>query len=428
MYVDAGRAVAKRLRRVALVSCTMAAALLVGLSSASAQDVLEFDTQTFRPAAGPHSIYTLELSETLGHLAPTGSLYLNYASQPLVRETFVGGEPEPVIDQQLAMHLMAGVGLFDIAQLDLEIPVYFVNDGEFGDNDIEGGVVGDMAIRPKVEILPRDEFAVGLAGGLDVVLPTGREQALVGAKSAQVAPRVFVDYEIENVVLVSNLGVRIQEDITARNVQLGDRLEYGFGAEASFMKGLLLVGGELFGHTRLGGPFSNADESPLEAVLGATVVTDTGFSVLAGAGGGLVGGVGAPKFRSFVGLRYAFAADEEQSAEPSDTDEDGVPDHLDRCPEEPGPSENDGCPVEDRKRVTPPDDDEQPEADSDSEASDGPRPASERKERQPQPEDAGEEDQSDEADDADQAEEADEDGPRPASERKERQPQPDADD
>lgn len=338
-------------------------------AGAFAQDGLQLDVQTFRPAVGPYSIYTVETSPTLGHLEPTGSIFLNYASEPLVLEPDAGGEDIAVVDQQLAMHVLAGVGFFDIAQLDLEFPVYFVNDSNFSDT-VEGGVIGDMTIRPKVTILSHDKFPVGLAGVVDLTLPTGREESLVGDSSVEVAPKAVVDYRWDKYTFAANLGVRIQEDRAVRNIDVGDNFEYGLGAEAEFLNGLLRVGGELYGRTTFS-DFFGEDVSPLEGILGAKVVTRSGFAVMAGAGGGIVGGVGAPEFRTFLGLRYAYMetdADkdgvrdvEDQCAgevedidgfedadgcPDPDNDEDGVPDLEDRCPQAKGPADNDGCPVD----------------------------------------------------------------------------------
>ncbi|WP_168210496.1 OmpA family protein [Persicimonas caeni] len=338
-------------------------------AGAAAQDGLQLDVQTFRPAVGPYSIYTVETSPTLGHLEPTGSVFLNYSSEPLVLEPDAGGENVAIIDQQLAMHVLAGVGFFDIAQLDLEVPIYFVNDSEFSDN-VEGGVIGDMALRPKVMILSREKFPVGVTGLVDVTLPTGRQESLVGDSSVEVAPGAVVDYRWENVLVAANLGVRIQEDRSVRNIEIGERFEYGLGAEAEFLNGLLLVGGELYGRTEFGDFFGD-DVTPLEGLLGAKVVTRSGFSVMAGAGGGIVGGVGAPEFRGFLGLRYAYMeTDSDQDGvrdvedkcrgeaedidgfedadgcPDPDNDEDGVADIEDQCPQTPGPADNNGCPVE----------------------------------------------------------------------------------
>src|SRR5690554_1438436 len=320
----------------------------------SAQENLEFDAQTFRPAAGPYSIFTQDTSEVLKNLEASGAVILNYASRPLVLERPGDQDDIALLDQQLAMHVVAGIGFFDIMQLDLGLPVYFINDSAVSDTEIQGGVVGDLSLTPKFTLLSRDTLPVGLGIRANVTLPTGREQALVGAGTLSVAPALIVDTQIANVVLTTNLGVRIQEDRPVRNLNAGDRFEYGAGAEASFLSGLLKVGGELYGSTQLGEFFADKREAPLEGILGAKIVSDTGFSVFGGAGGGLVSGVGAPQFRAFLGLRYAFV--EREEAPEGDRDEDGIVDSRDECPDEPGPVSNNGCPVMDTDGDGVPDD------------------------------------------------------------------------
>ncbi len=318
-------------------------ALMVGVlvsTGAFAQDEPQFDLQLFHPAVGPYSIFSVETSPVLGHLEPTGALVLNYGSRPLVLQPAGGGADQGYVDQQLAMHLMAGVGILNRGEIDMEVPVYLVDDSDFKDTSIQNGVVGDVAIRPKVLILSHDNYPVGLSGALDMTFPTGRQEALVGSNSVTVAPKVIADYQYQNVTFAANLGLRILQDTTVRNVKVGDRFEYGVGAEATLLKGLLRLDGELYGHALVSSPFGSKAESPMEGLLGAKVITRRGFSIFAGAGGGLVGGLGATEFRGFVGLRYA---DLQQ-----DIDKDGIRDTDDKCPEEAedldGFQDEDGCP------------------------------------------------------------------------------------
>src|SRR5690554_5821508 len=340
-------------RRMLAGALSLVAAMALSVD-VSAQENLEFDAQTFRPAAGPYSIFTQDTSEVLKNLEASGAVILNYASRPLVLERPGDQDDIALLDQQLAMHVVAGIGFFDIMQLDLGLPVYFINESAVSNTEIQGGVVGDLSLTPKFTLLSRDTLPVGLGIRANVTLPTGREQALVGAGTLSVAPALIVDTQIANVVLTTNLGVRILEDRPVRNLNAGDRFKYGAGAEASFLSGLLKVGGELYGSTQLGEFFADKREAPLEGILGAKIVSDTGFSVFGGAGGGLVSGVGAPEFRAFLGLRYAFV--EREEAPEGDRDEDGIVDSRDECPDEPGPVSNNGCPVMDTDGDGVPDD------------------------------------------------------------------------
>jgi outer membrane protein OmpA-like peptidoglycan-associated protein len=356
---------------VILVGAACAGILALPQSADAQQDpnVIELDAQNFRPAVGPYSIFKLETADTLDHLQPTGGLMLNYASEPLVLEPDEGPS-NSVIDQQLAMHVYAGIGLIDRIQLDLELPVYFVNDGVFGEQTIEGSRLGDLSFRPKVNILSSEDDPVGLGAQLDLTLPTGDAESFVGYPGVQFTPSVIADVQFANIIVATNIGVKIRQNQDIRNLALGERLEYGLGAEAEFVDGLLRIGGELNGATELRNPFGEINESPLEGLLGAKIVTPSGFRVIGGAGGGFIGGYGSPEFRAFLGLSYAntqsdsdddgidddeddcpetaedYDGFEDQDGCPDeDNDEDGIKDVNDKCPNQKGPEDNDGCPV-----------------------------------------------------------------------------------
>jgi outer membrane protein OmpA-like peptidoglycan-associated protein len=88
--------------------------------------------------------------------------------------------------------------------------------------------------------------------------------------------------------------------------------------------------------------------APLSARAGVRARVWRNLAVDVGAGTGLAwfgdAGYGREAFRLFAGLRWERAA---VQGVPGDRDGDGVPDERDRCPEEPGPAELDGCPDRD---------------------------------------------------------------------------------
>src|SRR5262249_20311502 len=99
------------------------------------------------------------------------------------------------------------------------------------------------------------------------------------------------------------------------------------------------VRAEVAGATYAQRPFSSSKQSPVEALVGVERRIG-GFSVLAAAGPGLVDGYGSPLVRAVLGLSWSNA--------PRDADGDGIPDDVDRCPNDPedkdGWEDEDGCP------------------------------------------------------------------------------------
>ncbi len=319
----------------------LAALAVMGLSQGSVfAQANEYDARVFRPAVGPHNIFMLEGADSLEHLQVTGGLLVDYASQPLVLK--FGDTSKAIVDQQLAAHVLVGFGLFDRLQLDLALPIYLVNDGRFEGEDIRGATVGDLNFRAKYGFLSSMTGPVGLGLGVEVGVPTGDSKAFVGAGSVTVTPRLLVDTRFSTPIgttkLMANVGARWLDDRRVHDADLGAQLVYGAGAEVEVVENVLSLGAEVFGGSQFDAFFENAAASPLELMMGAKISTADGFTITAGAGGGLIGGYGTPDFRAIVGLMYTLPMDEPvEEVEPL-------------CPDVPadfeGVLDEDGCPVE----------------------------------------------------------------------------------
>ncbi|MBA2664955.1 MAG: OmpA family protein [Bradymonadaceae bacterium] len=325
----------------------LGAAALVATSlsptPAWAQDA-GFDARNFRPGAGPHQVFVTEAADTLEHLQVAGGVIIDYASQPLVLR-FADDSQRAVIDQQLAAHLLMGLGLFDMLQVDLAMPIYLVNDGAFGGQDIRGATVGDLMLRTKVGFLSSLDGPIGLGAMLNVSVPTGDRSAFVGAAGPSITPMLIADTRFSTPMgatkLTANVGAQLLSESTVHAASVGSQLTFGLGAEVAIIDDLLSLGAEIYGGSQFNNFFATAAASPLEGVLGAKIHTGDGFTILAGSGGGLIGGYGTPDFRAFVGLSYAQPIAEIVEDEPVE---------LSPCPDAPadydGPVDEDGCPVE----------------------------------------------------------------------------------
>lgn len=349
---------------LAVPAALLTVATLMGLSQpASAQQAI--DIQNFRPALGPNAIYSVEGADTLDHMMPAAAVMLNYASQPLLMSVTQNGRTRsvPVVDQQLNLNLMMGLGLFDWLQLDLAIPLYPVNDGDttelFGTPDGRefGGMrAGDLALRLKGTLLssqaPGKRF--GLALGLEGRLPTGSPETFVGDPNPTLTPKLIADLNLGSVFIAANVGSTLRSAQELQNVSFGTELNYGLGVQWSIMQDLVALGAEVFGKTQLAGQDDGAIDfqgSPLEFLLGVKLHTPSGFSVTTGAGSAILDGYGAPEFRAIIGVSYVDKPQQEQIEAPKDTDNDGLADDRDACPDQPedmdGFQDEDGCPEDD---------------------------------------------------------------------------------
>jgi hypothetical protein len=86
-------------------------------------------------------------------------------------------------------------------------------------------------------------------------------------------------------------------------------------------------------------------EAPTELDVGFSYRWRVDLHAFLAGGIGLGDGYGTPLGRVLIGFRYtAPAPKRELTWAEADADHDGVLNQVDRCPNEPGPVENDGCP------------------------------------------------------------------------------------
>lgn len=323
-------------------SSLVLASSLVCSSNVRAQN---FDTQTFQPAHGPHGAFSTEGSGVLEHGTVGAGGLFNYSSRPIVVLEDDPNEPGetveyPVVDQQLAFHAMAAVGVADWFQLGLDVPIYLISEGDLPEpfNEL---APGDLRLRTRGRVFgPGWDDGIGLAIALDATAPTGNGDVYVGADGVTVAPRLILDLRYEALWVALNQGFLFRPTETfGENASIGNAVTFGVAAELEVMRGMLLVTADVFGRTPLDDIAEQVD-TPVEALLGAKLVTTASVTVLAAAGSGIVGGVGAPDFRMLFGIAYA--------PRESDFDDDGIPNRDDRCPEEPEDldqyEDEDGCP------------------------------------------------------------------------------------
>ncbi|MFB6264053.1 MAG: sugar transferase, partial [Bradymonadaceae bacterium] len=208
-------------RERTLVGLLVAALLVLsGGPAAAQQQTTESDIQNFKPIAGPNGIVTVEGTDPLGHLQLGGGLYLDYVNEPVVEG--VNDNQTAVVDTQVVADALVGIGLFDIGQLDIHVPLYFANQGQFGAADFGGVAVGNIAVSAKGRILDGESFPVGLGLQLDTYIPTDPDSPFISDDKAGAAATVLVDKRIGRTYLGGNLGFRFRPNGNLRNLEFGD--------------------------------------------------------------------------------------------------------------------------------------------------------------------------------------------------------------
>ncbi len=296
------------------------------------------DVQNFSPTPSPFGVFTVDSAQGSANLQVSGGLLLNFAKDPLVVVP-LGGDPVPIVEQQLAANALFALGFFDIIELGLDLPIYFVNTAQVNDAAIEGATIGDLIIRPKFTLLNPAEAALGLALYAHVGVPTGDTAAFTSSGDFSFRPGLIIDTKVDKLLLAANVGANLQGERQFGNLQVGNELTFGVGAQYEVVDSFLLLGGEVFGSTTFDDLFKE-EETPLEGIIGLKLRTSSGLNFELGGGGGLIAGYGSPAFRVFGGVRYANFDD--------DWDDDGILNGSDTCPRDPEDrdlfEDEDGCP------------------------------------------------------------------------------------
>ena len=333
------------------------AACCVGSRSAQAQGVR---LDQVRPAASAEDGFTLGRPQTPGAGRFNMALYLDYAHDPLVYETTVGGSTTrqaAVVQSLLNVELTAalGIGARALVFAGLETTAYMHGEDDPLGPSADGTRLGDPWLGARYRLLGDDDAPLSIALQAAVTLPLARaadsQQNFAGERSVSVLPALLAELAIGRLKLIANFGARLRaQRASFDEAGVGQELTYGLGALLPIGSGKVTAHAELFGSTDAKRFFKRFN-SPLLSLLGVKWrFTDPWLAGVSG-GPGLSPGYGSPTFQILALLAYSPAKPEPQPAAPeppSDRDHDGLLDEFDRCPDAPEDrdafEDEDGCP------------------------------------------------------------------------------------
>ncbi|WP_324291577.1 adventurous gliding motility protein AgmC [Corallococcus sp. BB11-1] len=376
-FRKAGQLLARAGGAVAMfVAALFAAPAALAQAGAVSQAI---DVQQYKPGPGVSDVLGMHGAKVQRHLGWNVGLSVNYADKPL--NFFDPRKDEYVtslVKSQVGVDLMGAVGFLDRFEIGVVLPITIQGsenspavDPSFA-NGVSGGGIGDLRFIPKARLLEGEDYGLSLA--VPVSLPTGGASDFLGGSGVSVNPRLVAEYGRRFRVL-ANLGVDLRKSQQLRNLNTGNALAYGLGAEVPFELGKvpLAVAATLTG--ALGFKQQDEEEIPLELLAALKYRAKSGLAAHVGAGPGLTHGYGTPTFRVLAGLAYSTPErapaprpvcpegpedfdgfqDADGCADP-DNDKDGIPDTADKCPNEPETvneyEDADGCP--DTKPAPPP--------------------------------------------------------------------------
>ena len=314
---------------------------------------VELSADTFRPALDASGVLDVESGALSPHLGADVGLFTGYLLNPLVlRQSTDKGLQNvgALVAHRWNAHVVGSLGLFDWVQLGIDLPLVLLQGGEGLDAAQVGNIanqqlavagLGDLRLRPKIRILRRQDFGVDLAFMPTVVVPSHFPMGgYLGDAGFGIAPELAISTELGGLVLASNVAALMRDDTTTNQLGISHELVFR-GAIAYLFESInLRTDLSVRTSTSLLRPYSQAGQSPLEAIAGIRWEALQGLYLQSGVGIGLITGPGTPDARAFVGLRYAPRV--------RDSDGDGITDNEDACTDAPEDIDNfqdtDGCP------------------------------------------------------------------------------------
>ncbi len=365
---------------VATVAGAAALAPSVAAQDAAIED--EFSVQRFNPAPGPRNYFTTRGARVDGDMAWSAGLFANYAYKPFVVVSCISetncddpsaSRPQDVavVENLVAADLMGSLTVKPRIQIGLRLPVAFADGQGISENGgssregLSGVGLGDAELEGKFRLYGevKDPFVLGAAAF--VTGPFGTltsEGNYIGDSTPSAGVRGIFDGEQGPFSFGGNLAGVFRGSGRVGSTEIGPEFRYNVAAGFRVSPVFRLVA-EGFGGTK----FSSKNGTNSLEVDGGFQVTPLGspITITAGAGTGLIEGVGVPAFRGFLGVVYV--------RESGDVDNDGIDDAQDQCPTEPedkdGYEDGDGCPDVDNDQDTIPDASDK--CPSESEDSDG---------------------------------------------------------
>jgi OmpA-OmpF porin, OOP family len=314
---------------------------------------------------------------------------LGYSHNPLRSDT-VASDPrvqsniDNPVEGQFITYLSAGTEIANRLSVNLMIPITAY---QITGNDPSGQSVGtggisdthvalhDIRLDGRVRSWETDNHLLKVGGGAAVWIPTGNTDAFAGDGQATGYLYGAAEFNFGKFFLAGNLGpqFRPERSIGGSNgaLFLASEIRYSGGLYLPLRDGRVRLGGELWGTTGLTesaghSTFMTLRNTDFEWLAQVRYVLDERSRWYAEGGFGtrLAAGYGAPDFRMLIGIgHYITLLDFESKSPPRklhtytptvddydrDSDGDGYPDSIDKCPQEKEdgkpPEPTDGCPA-----------------------------------------------------------------------------------
>ena len=331
-------------------------ALVCVAAVSAAADTANFASENFRPSPHGDAFFSVESGAIDPSLEVRAGVFLDYEYRPLQLYLPSGKRLSGLLDHRLSATVLGSFTLFDRLSIGFLVPatLYETNDpktAQSGVHAAERAAFGDLRLEPKIGILDQARHAIDLAVLLDLTLPTATRHSYAGDRSISAGGEIDLSRRFGAFRIAGNFGFQWRPKARSFDLEIGPELYYRFGGgfDLARLKHVAPVEiiAEIYGRTSAITPFKYGNQNPLEWVVGAKWSPLTWFALNLGGGRAINAGYGAPAARVFLGAIFTPVQSGAKQGE-LDTDGDGIPDRLDRCPNEAedkdGFEDDDGCP------------------------------------------------------------------------------------
>ncbi len=289
------------------------------------------------PAAGAAGGLVVERPLVPQNLGFGFGLFLNYGYSPVVDRDRPAGTTTLVLQHALTMDLLASIGLGNIFEFAVGLPIDMAWIGTAdvfdGQRLAVGPGVGDIRLVPKMAwYFGRSDLNYGIGFMTPLYVPSGDENALRGAGGVSIDPVLLGALGGRRWNFTLNLGFRAR--LASKNPDFTGGKELHWGLAGTFglvtgKVGLDLVA-EFVGGYQPSALGPGAIAVPMEVDAALVIKPGREWSIYLGGAGGLDDGLAVPDARFIAGLRYAHRVP--GSDRYADSDHDGIINGKDQLP------------------------------------------------------------------------------------------------
>jgi hypothetical protein len=300
------------------------------------------------------------------------SSILSFASNPLVLDAFDPHDNvthDAVVKRSSLLELGAAYAFLDRFEVGAFLPLYMQSGDAvqptrtFSQRPASGTATGNLTLHAKLR-LARAESGLGtfsLGASVSASVPTASTDQFTGTDKPEGRGLVLAAFTPSGLSSRLTFSVNAGGVVRARteyaNIVQKSAIDWGAGVAVRVVDPLWATA-EIFGESTPGGQrdaMSTTVLSPVEWLAGLTFRAERRFTIGLAAGRGVTDGLGTPDVRGMLSLSFVPGSPAVAPIHPpgpikpdGDADGDGIPDSVDKCPNEPEDfdmfEDTDGCP------------------------------------------------------------------------------------